>query len=45
MDIHAADERVKFEMYANGLERKVSSQQFLEPINIPLINSEASNFN
>jgi len=41
VDIHAADERVKFEMYANGLERKVSSQQFLEPINIPLINSEA----
>ncbi|OLS26192.1 MAG: DNA mismatch repair protein MutL [Candidatus Heimdallarchaeota archaeon LC_2] len=36
IDIHAADERVKFEYYEKGSQRTVLSQQMLQPISISL---------
>ncbi|MHA2170888.1 MAG: DNA mismatch repair endonuclease MutL [Candidatus Kariarchaeaceae archaeon] len=40
VDIHAADERVKFEKYEKGTARSALSQQFLEPMVIELLISE-----
>ncbi|MHA2100431.1 MAG: hypothetical protein ACW99A_17280, partial [Candidatus Kariarchaeaceae archaeon] len=36
VDVHAADERVKFEFYEQGSQRNALSQQMLQPINISL---------
>lgn len=40
VDVHAADERIKFEQYAHGKERISSSQQLLQPLPIELTPSE-----
>jgi DNA mismatch repair protein MutL len=40
VDLHAADERVKFEKYEKGTARSALSQQFLEPMVIDLLISE-----
>ncbi|MFV2015173.1 MAG: DNA mismatch repair endonuclease MutL, partial [Candidatus Heimdallarchaeota archaeon] len=40
IDVHAADERVKFEYYEQGSQRRALSQQHLQPISISLIPSE-----
>lgn len=37
VDVHAADERVKFEQFEKSSVRKVLSQQFLEPLTIEFI--------
>ncbi|MCE7733458.1 MAG: DNA mismatch repair endonuclease MutL [Candidatus Heimdallarchaeota archaeon] len=40
IDVHAADERVKFEYYEQGSQRKAFSQELLQAISISLIPSE-----
>jgi len=40
VDVHAADERVKFEMYSEGREREMSSQTMLSPISISISGSD-----
>ncbi len=40
MDVHAADERVKFEHYAESNVRDVSRQQFLTPMSVSLTGPE-----
>lgn len=40
VDVHAADERVKFEYYEQGTQRSALSQQLLQPISISLATGE-----
>lgn len=40
MDIHAADERVKFEMYERRRGKQILSQEFIAPMEITLISEE-----
>jgi DNA mismatch repair protein MutL len=40
VDVHAADERVKFEMYGKSIARDVSTQILLMPMSVSLTSSE-----